>query len=168
MLGKHHTEETRKKTSESNKLFKEYNKMTLETKLRLSLTSIGLIIKIYANSNKLIKIFPSIKKAAKYFNVSVCFIRKYINNKYINYKGFTLLSQIKNNKIKVYDHNYKLIEILDNAMEISVLYNIPKTTLYRYLETGKLYKNKFYFCKVNNQFIIKEKLTQLVEWSFYT
>lgn len=124
--------------------------MTPEAKSRLSLTSVGLIIKVYDNSNKLIREFPSIKKAAKYFNLSICFIRKYINNNYNRYKGFTFISEIKNNKIKVYDRNYKLIEILDNAMKIFKLYNVPRTTLYRYIETSKLYKDKFYFCKVNN------------------
>jgi len=148
MLGKHHRQETIKKISESNKLYKKYNNMTFETKLRLSLTSIGLIIKVYDNSNNLLREFPSIRKAAKHFNVSISFMRKYINNDN-KYKGLTFISEIKNNKIKVYDHNHKLIEILDNAMKISKLYNIPRTTLYRYIETGKLYKNKFYFCKIN-------------------
>ncbi len=149
MLGKHHSEETRKKISESNKLFRKYNNMTLETKLRLSLTSIGLIIKVYDHSKNLIGEFPSIRKVAKHFNVSICFIRKYIDNNN-KYKSFTLISEIKNNKIKVCDDNYRLIEILDNAMKISKLYNIPRTTVYRYIETGKLYKNKYYFCKLNN------------------
>jgi NUMOD3 motif/NUMOD1 domain len=149
MYGKHHTKETIKKISESNKLYRKYNPMTLEARLRLSLTSTGLIIKVYNNLNNLIREFTSIKKTAKHFNISVSYIRKYIdcNN---NYKGFTFISEIKNNKIKVYDHNHKLIEILDNAMKISKLYNIPRTTLYRYIKTGKLYKNTFYFYKVNN------------------
>lgn len=147
LLGKHRSEETRKKISESNKLYKKYNKMTLETKLKLSLRSTGLIVKVYDNSNNFIKKFFSIRDTAKHFNVSVCFICKYIDNNR-NYEGFTFISEIKNNKIEVY--NYKLIERLNNGMEISKLYNIPRTTVYRYIETGKLYNNKYYFTKLIN------------------
>jgi hypothetical protein len=39
---------------------------------------------------------------------------------------------------------------LDNGMTLSKLYNIPRTTVYRYLNTGKLYKNKYYFNKIDN------------------
>jgi group I intron endonuclease len=149
ILNRHHSEETRRKISESNKLYKKYNKMSLETRLKLSLRSKGLIIKVYDNSNNLQKKFSSLKETAKYFNLTVYSIRKCINNN-INYRGFTFISEIKNGKIGVYNYNYKLIETLNNGMNISKIYNIPRTTVYRYIETGKLYKNKYYFSKINN------------------
>jgi len=57
---------------------------------------------------------------------------------------------IKKNKIGVFDQNHKLIEIFHNRMKIYKTYNIPKTTFYRYLKTGKLYNNKYYFNKMKN------------------
>ena len=50
-----------KKISEFN-MHRKYKKMTLETKRKLYLTSTGLNIKVYDNSNKLINKFSSIKK----------------------------------------------------------------------------------------------------------
>lgn len=48
-------------------------------------------------------------------------------------------------KISVYDNNNKLINILNNKLDTSIAYNIPYTTLSRYIKTGKLYKKKYYF-----------------------
>jgi hypothetical protein len=149
MLGKRHTDETKKKISRANKFYKKHNKMTIETKLNLSLVSVGIIVKVYDNSNNLINELFSIKKAAKFFKVSINFIRKYINSNK-KFKGFVLTSEIKNNKIGIYNQDNKLIEILDNPMKISKFYNIPKTTIYRYIKTNKLYKSKYYFYKIIN------------------
>ena len=66
-----------------------------------------------------------------------------------SFKGFTFIFEIKNNKVGIYDHRNKLIEVLDNAMQISRAYDIPRTTIYRYIKTGKLYKDKYYFRNMN-------------------
>ena len=107
----------------------------------------GLIIKIYDNSNNLVNKFSSIKKTAEHFDVSVRFIRKYIDNNE-KFKGFIFKSELKNNKVGVYDPKYKLIDVLNNSNKVSDLYDIPYTTLRRYIKTGKLYKDKYYFCRV--------------------
>lgn len=146
MLGKHHSDETKRKISESCKL---YNKMTPESKLRLSLTSRGIIIKVFDNSKNLVMKFYSIRKAAEYFNVTIPFISKYIN-KNKRYKDFIFESEVKNNKIGIFDNKNKLIEILDNGMIISRLYSIPRTTVYRYIKNGKLFKNQYYLKKMDN------------------
>ncbi len=103
--------------------------MTVETKSKLSKTSGGLIVKILDSSNNLRNSFSSIKETAKFFQVSVGFIRRCIDyNK--NYNGFTFISEIKNKQIGVFDVNYKLIEVLDNGIKVSKIYNIPKTIVY--------------------------------------
>jgi hypothetical protein len=45
----------------------------------------------------------------------------------------------------VYDYNKKLINIFYSINKISNLFNIPPTTLSRYIKSGKLYENTFYF-----------------------
>jgi len=40
----------------------------------------------------------------------------------------------------------KLIKTLDNIKKTSIWFNIPKNTIGDYIKSGKLYKNKFYFC----------------------
>lgn len=45
----------------------------------------------------------------------------------------------------VYDYKHKLINVLGNTLKTSTYYNIPYTTLARYIKSGKLYKNKYYF-----------------------
>jgi group I intron endonuclease len=153
-FGLYHSDETRRKISESlksslvfsNSIKLKYKLKTNEAKLRSSLTSIGLIIKVYDVLSNLIKEFPSMKKASIFYNISSSTIRR-ILNKNINYKGFYFKSEIKDNKVWVYDFNYKLIKILDSTNKTSIFYKIPYTTLHRLIKSGKLYKNKFYFYK---------------------
>jgi len=38
-----------------------------------------------------------------------------------------------------------LIKVLYNTKKTSQFYNIPNTTVQRYVKSGKLYKNKIYF-----------------------
>ena len=150
MLGKHHSDETIKKISESNKLYKKYNKMSLETKLKLSLTSKGINVIIFDDFNNFIKEFYSIKATSDYFNISPKTLHKILRNN-LSWRGLTFKFEIKScQKIRIFNSNHKLIEILDNGMTLSKLYNIPRTTVYRYLNTGKLYKNKYYFNKIDN------------------
>jgi hypothetical protein len=117
--------------------------MTLEDKKNLSLTNKGIIIKVYDDSNNLVNKFPSIKEAAKHFFVGERFIRKCVkNNK--PFQGLLLKSEFKNKKVSIFNDKFKLIEVLDNAEIVSNSYGIPKTTLYRYIKKGKLYKDKYY------------------------
>ena len=118
-------------------------------KLKLSLNWQGVSVKVFNSSNNIINEFPSIRAAAKYFNLNIRYVRKYLD-KNETYKGFTFRSHFKNNdRIGVFDFNYKLIQVLNSGMKLSKLYNIPKSTVYRYIESGKLYKKKYYFKKIN-------------------
>jgi hypothetical protein len=58
-------------------------KMRFETKLKLSLVSIGVNVKVFDKENNFIKEFPSINSAAKYYDVSSTTISKAIKKRYI-------------------------------------------------------------------------------------
>jgi hypothetical protein len=45
----------------------------------------------------------------------------------------------------VYDSNKKLINIFYSINKVSESFNIPPTTLFRYIKSGKLYEDTFYF-----------------------
>ena len=73
-LGKTHTYESRQMMSLSLKSIVRKKNIprivTSETRLKLSLRSQGVPIKVFNTSNKFIKEFPTITSAAKYFDVS--------------------------------------------------------------------------------------------------
>lgn len=153
LFGKHHTDETKLKikTGISRKLSnKTYimPKMTLEAKLKLSLSSVGIKVMVYDKSNNIVNEFSSIRKVAKHFDVSSSTIDRVLN-KNTPYKGFLFKSKIKDNRVWVYSYNHQLIKVLNNTRKTSQYYNIPNTTLQRYIKSGKLYKNKFYFYNVS-------------------
>jgi len=52
------------------------------------------------------------------------------------------------NKIGIFNENLELIETFSDGMAMSKKYNIPKSTLYRYLKTGKLYNKKYFIKKI--------------------
>jgi len=146
-FGKHHTCETRKKIGEAHKLtVRSYirPKMRIETKLRLSLVTIGLNVKVFDKENNLIKEFPSINSAAKYFGVNSTTIKTAIK-KGRPYRNLIFKSQIKDKRIWVYDLNHRLVNILINVSKASEEFNIPSTTLSRYIKSRKLWKNKYFF-----------------------
>jgi len=94
-FGKIHTEETRKKIGSSLKSIVRVNTkpkvVKAETRLKLSLRSHGLSVKVFDKSNNLIKQFPTITSVAKYFNISDTTVSRYLD-KDISYKGFTFKS----------------------------------------------------------------------------
>jgi len=86
LFGKHHTYETRKNIGKALKLSNRIcimPKMRIETKLKLSLVSIGVNVKVFDIEDNLIKEFPSINSAAKYYDVSSTTISKAIKKRYI-------------------------------------------------------------------------------------
>jgi len=104
-LGKRHSESTKQKirnstTGKNHYLFGKHRtyEMPIETKLKLSLVSIGLNVKVFDLENNLIKEFPSINRAAKYFDVSSTTINKAIK-KGRRYLNFLFKSEIKDNRI---------------------------------------------------------------------
>jgi group I intron endonuclease len=140
MFNKYHTEETKKKISESIKLYNKFNSNNNNNNIK---------IKIFDILGNLIKEFSSIRAAAIHFKVSHSTISKVLSRNLLYY-GFIFKSEIKDNKMGVYDINNRLIEILNSIKNISDKYNIPQSTLRRYVKLNKLYKNKYYFKKMSN------------------
>ena len=50
----------------------------------------------------------------------------------------------------LYDENYSLIEKFSNGVELANKYNVHKTTIYRHIKSGRLFKGKFYIKYINN------------------
>lgn len=49
----------------------------------------------------------------------------------------------------LYDVNSNLIENFSNQIELANKFNVHKTTISKYIKTGKLFKGKFYIRKIN-------------------
>jgi len=148
--GKHHTFETKEKIR--IKLLNRIHimpKRRLETKLKLSLTSIGMTVKVYDSYNRFLMEFRTINSTARYFGVSSSTISRILKNG-MSYKNLFFKSEIKDNRIFVYDNNHKLIKVLNNKSETTRLFNIPHTTLTRYIKSEKLWKEKYYFYAILN------------------
>jgi hypothetical protein len=122
--------------------------VTPETRSKISLTNQGINVKIFDKFNNFIYEFSSIRSTAKHFGVHP----KTIGNIYRTGKSFDEFIYkftIKDTRICVYNINNELINILDNLKKTSLFYDISSSTLSDYIKSGKLYKNKYYFCKAN-------------------
>jgi hypothetical protein len=73
-------------------------KMRLETKLKLSLVSIGVIVKVFDKEKNFVKEFPSINRAAKYYDVGSTTINTAIKTGR-PYQNLIFKSQIKDNRV---------------------------------------------------------------------
>lgn len=49
----------------------------------------------------------------------------------------------------LYDENYNLIEKLSNRVQLANKFNVHKTTISRYIKSGRLFKGKFYVKEIN-------------------
>ena len=95
--GKMHTYESRKMISLNLKSLIRSNKpkvVTSETRLKISLRSKGVPVKVFDLKNSLIKEFPSIKSTAEHFGLSHKSIGRYLD-KNKSYNGFILKSFFK-------------------------------------------------------------------------
>lgn len=118
--------------------------ITNETKLLISSRARGISVKVFDKQNNLINAFPTIRSAALHFGVS----HKTISNIFKtgkSYDDYVYKFEVNDTRIWIYDKNRELINVLGNLNKTSVYYNIPSTTMHRYIKSGKLYKNKFFF-----------------------
>jgi NUMOD3 motif len=90
-FGKRHSFETRIKIGNSLKLAVIPNNkpFSLETRLKLSLRSKGVLVEIFDNKNNFIKRFTTMTSVANHFNISIITIGRYLD-KYTSYNGFVL------------------------------------------------------------------------------
>jgi group I intron endonuclease len=154
LFNKKHTYETRNKIRESIKsLIRVNNKpkvVTNETKLRMSLRSQGIKVKVFDKSDNVIGQFSSLKKAALYFGVHTNTISRIFKTGK-SYNNFTYKFEVKDLRVWVCNENNKLIKILDNAKKTSIWSNVPESTISCYIKSGKLYNNKYYFYNINSK-----------------
>lgn len=118
---------------------------TVKTRLKMSERARGVSVKIFDKPNNLVNEFPTIRSAAKHFGVDV----KTISNIFrtgISYDDYVYKFEAKDLRVWVYNSNNNLINVLNNMTKASLLYKILPTTMYRYIKSGKLYKNLYYFC----------------------
>jgi group I intron endonuclease len=120
-----------------------------ETRLKLSSRVKGISVRVFDKSNNLIYEFPSITSVAKHFNVD----NKTISNIFkigISYDDYIYKFKVKDNRVWIYDLNHKYIKVLDNIKKASEWSDVPANTLSRYIKSGKLYKDKYYFYNINS------------------
>lgn len=121
-----------------------------EAKLNMSLRAGGVSVKIFYKSNNIVNVFPTMLSAAKHLGVSHKTIRNIFNTGK-SYDNFTYKFEIKDIRIWVYDSQHKIVNILGNKLKTSICYNIPYTTLSSYIQSGKLYENKYYFYNIKSK-----------------
>jgi len=51
--------------------------------------------------------------------------------------------------IEIYDINNNLLAVFNSSRKVGQFCNMAKSTVLKYLKTGKIYKNKFYFIKLD-------------------
>jgi GIY-YIG catalytic domain len=71
-----------------------------------------------------------------------------INNK--NTKNLILIKK-SIRSIGLYDENNNLIEKFSDKIELANKFSLHKTTIYRYIKSGKLFKGKFYIREIKNK-----------------
>jgi group I intron endonuclease len=152
--GKKHTYDTIK-SIEVN--FKPKANILPETRLKMSLRSPGVRVKVFDKSNNLLFEFPTINSAAEYFGVSHSTIRS-IEKRGASYDNYTYKFEVKDTRTWVYDNNKKLIKTLNSINKASELFSIPPTTISRYIKSGKLYENTYYFYKSDTSRRLGSKL----------
>ncbi len=118
--------------------------ITNETKVKISLRCKGISVKIFDKDKKLIKEFVTLSQAANYLGVNHKTISMIFKTGK-SYDNFIYEFNVKDTRIWIYNSNRILINILENAKETSLYYNIPRSTLSDYIKSGKLFQSKFYF-----------------------
>ena len=89
--------------------------------------------------------------AALYFGVHAKSISNIFNTGK-PYNDFTYKFEVKDDRVWVYDCEHKLVKILPNILRASEWSKIPYTRINRYIKSGKLYKNKYYFYHIKSKF----------------
>lgn len=155
-LGCKHSLEVKKiisTTSRNRKILRKDNIayhpriVTANTKLKLSVRGQGVNVKIFDRSGNLINQFSSMKSAANYFGITYRTISRILDTG-ISYDEFIYKFETKDLRIWICNSDNKLIKVLNNAKNTSIYYNIPRSTLFDYIKSGKLYKHKYYFYNI--------------------
>lgn len=123
--------------------------ITNETRLRKSLRSSGISVKVLDKKGNLVYTFPTIRSAAKYLGVTSITVSNIFKTGK-SYDNF-VYEFYKENKVWVCDYDNKLIKVFDDIKKVSVWSSIPYSTIYKYIKSSKLYKNKYYFYDIKSK-----------------
>ena len=120
-----------------------------ETKNSLPLRSRnGVKVKVFDESNNLVKEFPTIVSAAKYYDVNPCTISKWIKFG-SSMKNLQFKTELKDVMIWVLDKQYKTIAVFPTAKAAVEFCGTSHVNIGRYLKSKKLWKNKYYFSRTS-------------------
>ncbi|UQC91696.1 GIY-YIG endonuclease (mitochondrion) [Colletotrichum lupini] len=130
----------------NEKIFNNPKVVTFETKSKLSLRSGGISVKLYSKNNNFINDFPTLKCAAKFLGVHPTTISKVFQTGR-TFDNFIYKFEIKprDRKVWIYDSNFELVKVFSSIKQTVVGCDISSSTLYKYIKSGKLYNNQFYF-----------------------
>lgn len=118
--------------------------VTNETKIKLSIRSSGVKVKVFNKSGSFINEFSTIKNAAKYLNLEPKTLNRIFETG-ISYDDYVYKFEPKDTRIWICDENNKLINILKNMRATREYYNIPKSSLSDCIRLKKPYKNLYFF-----------------------
>jgi hypothetical protein len=153
-LGFRNSEETRlimdlNRRGKSIKLVKQDLSYIIseETKKNLSLRyRHGVIVKVLEKDNNVINIFPSIVSTANFYALDRHTISKYIKTG-SSFKNLRFLAELKDVRVWVFDKERIIVGVFTNAQKAIKFCNTNHTALRRYLKSGKLWKDKYYFSR---------------------
>lgn len=130
---------------------------TVDTRLKISERARGVCVKVFDKNNNFINQFSSMKSAANYYGVDRSTISRIFKTG-ISYDNYIYKFEAKDTRVWVYNYDYKLVKILDSLKKVYLWFEIPSTTIYNYIKSGKLYNKKYYFYNIdskNNPYFFK-------------
>jgi group I intron endonuclease len=157
MLGYKHSQEMRKimsierkgKSIKRSKIDLFYTP-TKETRDNLSLRARnGVRVKVFDDKNNVVNTFPTIASTAKYYDIDHNTISKCIKlGNQINNNYFKV--ELKDVRVWIYDKQHNIVDVFPTANKAAKFCGTSHTVLGRYLKSGKLWKDKYYFSKNNS------------------
>lgn len=109
----------------------------------------GITVKVLDKHNVVINIFPTITSAAKHYNVDNRTLSKYIKEGY-SLNNLRFEATFKDFRVWVFDKECNIIDVFTTANKAANFWGIYHTILHRYLRSGKIWKNKYYFSRTNS------------------
>jgi len=155
-LGYRHTQKMRKimgllrKSKSINWSIKDLSYTTSDvTKNNLSLRAInGMKVKVFDEYNNIINLFPTITSAAKYYDINHCTLSKYIKLGYCM-NNLRFEAELKDVRVWIFDKQHNYVGVFTTANKAAEFCDTSHTVLSRYLKSGKLWKDKYYFSRTN-------------------
>ena len=106
----------------------------------------GVIVKVLDKNNNVVNTFPTIVSTADFYDLDHNTISKYIQNG-SSFKNLRFLAELKDVRVWVFDKEHRIVSILPNAQKTAKFCNTNHTAIRRFLKSGKLWKDKYYFSR---------------------